>query len=368
MVNKLTKLLSGKISFMLSQEQSMMLLAGGLGVYHSCLLALYTYYEMGILIAVNVFSVLLYISCAIAIKKKAKLLSILKICYGEIIMQVLVAGAMLGYECGFQFYLVAITCHAFYMGYIYRNDKKVRPMNYVLIEALAFVLLRWWTTYIPPVYTFRDPKVVDFLYIVNYFTAIIVIVVSMSILLAQIIHLEGQLLQENRDLEVLSHTDALTGLVNRRGLEEKYDYVMRHAERYTVILGDIDDFKRINDTFGHNAGDEVLRRVAEIMKSSVRGDDVVCRWGGEEILVFLPLCALDGAELTARRILERVRRARVRVGGSSIRFTMTFGITESEEGTGLQEVVQKADDRLYEGKSKGKNCIVGVEKKPRPPR
>lgn len=337
----------------------MMLLSVGLGLYHAFLLAIYSYYEMGILIIVNIFSVLLYITCAIAIRRKASLLKVLQVCYAEIIVQVLIAGTLLDYQCGFEFYLVAITCHAFYTGYIYRDDRKVNPLYYVLIEVLAFILLRGLTFYIQPLYTFRDPEVAGFLYIMNYFTAIIVIVVSMSTLLAQIVHLEGRLLKENKDLEVLSHTDALTGLLNRRGLEEKYEYVMQHAERYAVILGDIDDFKKINDTFGHNAGDAVLQRVAEIFKSAVRGEDVVCRWGGEEILVFLPLCKKEGAELTARRILERVRRTRVRTdGGGLIRFTMTLGVADSGEGGELHEVVQTSDDRLYEGKSRGKNCVV----------
>ncbi|MCM1092236.1 MAG: GGDEF domain-containing protein [Butyrivibrio sp.] len=364
MLDKLWKYISRKNKVFLSQVQSMMLLSVGLGLYHFCLLMLYVYYEIDILTVVNIFSVLLYIGCAIAIHKRAKILHVLRVCYAEIIMQVLVASAMIGYECGFEFYLLAITCHAFYMAYIYRNDKSVNPLSYVCVDAAAFIIQRWWVSYNAPVYTFRDPEVSHILYILNYFTAVIVIAGSMTALLAQILHLEGRLLQENKDLEVLSQTDALTGLVNRRAVEEKYQYMTQNAEQYAVIMGDIDNFKRINDTYGHNVGDAVLRRVAEIFNDSIRGEDVVCRWGGEEILVVLPLCKMDGAELTAKRIMDRMRRARVKTdAGEVIHFTMTFGIAESTEGEGLKEVVKMADDRLYEGKSRGKNCIISKQKR-----
>lgn len=364
MLDKLWKYISRKNKLFLSQERSMMLLSVGLGLYHFCLLMLYVYYEIDVLTVVNIFSVLLYIICAIAIYKKVKILYVLRICYAEIIMQVLVAGAMIGYGCGFQFYLLAITCHAFYLAYIYRNNKRVNPLNYVLVDAAAFIILRWWTAYIPPVYAFRDPEVAGVLYILNYFTVIIVIAGSMTALLAQIVLLEGRLLQENKDLEVLSQTDALTGLVNRRAIEEKYQHMRQNSEQYAVIMGDIDNFKHINDTYGHNVGDVVLRRVAEIFGDSIRGEDVVCRWGGEEILVVLPLCKMEGAELTAKRIMDRMRRARVKTdAGEVIHFTMTFGIAESSEGEGLKEVVKAADDRLYEGKSRGKNCIISKQKR-----
>lgn len=338
----------------------MLTLASGLGLYHLCFLVLYVIYGMNILIVVNTFSVFLYIGCAIAIWKKVNLLSIIRVCYAEVGMQVLIAGAMLGYQCGFQFYLVAISCHAFYTGYIYRDDEKINPMHYVLLEALIFAVLRTWTTYIPPIYTFDNPYIENGLYVVNYFTAILVIVLFMSTMLAQIIHLESKLLQKNKDLEVLSHTDALTGLVNRRSIQERYNNVTAHSKVYAVILADIDDFKKINDTYGHNVGDMVLQQAAGIFKSSVREDDMVCRWGGEEILVFLPFCKKDGAGLTAGRILERIREAEVKSpdSGESVHFSMTFGVADSGEGQNLQEVIQKADSRLYEGKACGKNCIV----------
>lgn len=360
MLKKIWKYISGKSNFIPSQEQIMLTLAGGLALYHLGFVILYICFKMDVLITVNIFSVFLYTGCTIAIRRKIKLLHIIRICYAEVGMQVLIAGALLGYQCGFQFYLVAISCHAFYTGYIYRNDEKINAMHYVLIEAAIFAILRIWTINIPPMYAFHNSHVENILYAVNYFTAIFVIVMFMSTMLTQIIHLEGELLQKNEYLEILSRTDALTGLVNRRSIEENYHYVMTHSRTYAIILADIDDFKKINDTYGHNTGDLVLQQAAEIFKKAVREDDMVCRWGGEEILVFLPLCKKEGAKLTANRILERIRKETVHSAKEKavIHFSMTFGVADSNEGKELHEVIQTADGRLYEGKAKGKNCII----------
>lgn len=331
----------------------------GLMLYHGFLLALYTHYRMGVLVVLNIASVLIYAGCVIAAWLKLKAIVIMRVCFGEIIVQAFVAGVMLGKECGFQFYLLALTCIVFYMSYIYQDNDKFNAMHYVLAELAAFILMQVITAYIEPIYTFRDSWMVGSLYNINFFSALIVVVLSLSTLLAQIVHLEDRLLQKNKDLETLSRTDALTGLANRRSIEEKYKYVMEHSRTYAVIMGDIDDFKKVNDRYGHNTGDQVLRQVADIFRSSVRGDDMVCRWGGEEILVFLPFCKKEGASLTAKRILDKINSTCVlSPEGEKISISMTLGVADSTEGKEFREVIQKADVRLYDGKAKGKNCIV----------
>lgn len=154
-------------------------------------------------------------------------------------------------------------------------------------------------------------------------------------------------------------TDPLTGLSNRRSLEERYQQSERLKEEYAVIMGDIDDFKKINDTYGHDIGDKVLKAVADIFKASVRNNDVVCRWGGEEILIFLPKCTRDDAIAIAHRILENIRKLDMSALDNSVfHVTMTLGVSVSFEAQGFEEVMKEADKRLYNGKHLGKNQVV----------
>lgn len=158
---------------------------------------------------------------------------------------------------------------------------------------------------------------------------------------------------------MLSTQDALTGLSNRRSINEKYKDIIKKKEAYSVILGDIDDFKHVNDTYGHACGDNVLKSVAEVFKASVRSDDVVCRWGGEEILVMLPQCNKDTATQIAERIAESIRKILiVSPGGEEVRITMTFGVACSNEGEDIKDIIKGADNRLYYGKGHGKNCVI----------
>lgn len=164
-----------------------------------------------------------------------------------------------------------------------------------------------------------------------------------------------------RSIRNFVETDPLTGLGNRRyvkGFAAKLED--RHKETgmlYSVAIGDIDFFKKVNDTYGHNAGDEVLKAVAGILKEGMRGRGIAARWGGEEfILVFDKCSSRDGAE-TLNRILSQIRELTTSTEGFDIKVTMTFGITDPE-GRDLEQVVEEADEKLYYGKTHGRNQVV----------
>ena len=129
------------------------------------------------------------------------------------------------------------------------------------------------------------------------------------------------------------------------------------GRRFTMILGDIDDFKRVNDTYGHDAGDLVLVSVANTIQNTVRSNDAVCRWGGEEILILVD-DDLDSASLAAERIRKSIEQMEVAFEGKKIKVTMTFGIAESIPGYKIEHLIQQADDKLYYGKKHGKNQVV----------
>jgi diguanylate cyclase (GGDEF)-like protein len=151
-----------------------------------------------------------------------------------------------------------------------------------------------------------------------------------------------------------SRTDALTGLSNRRGIEERLNDEVARAIRFghplAVLMIDLDDFKSINDRYGHAAGDDILRSTAVAIDDSVRSIDIAGRYGGEEFLVVLPETDASGAEVVAERIRASVERlgATVSIGLSPLR----------AEDSSASILVGRADEALYEAKRTGKNRIA----------
>ena len=173
--------------------------------------------------------------------------------------------------------------------------------------------------------------------------------------------LQDQLQERNAELDRLSRTDALTGLHNRRHLDVELARLhrdsLRHQDPLSVLLLDLDHFKQINDTYGHAAGDDVLRAFAERLRSELRAGDVGGRWGGEEFLVILPRTDLDGARAIAERIRTVTAAEHVSSGTLSIPVTVSVGCALGP-GTSIEAVVQVADTCLYEAKVMGRNRIA----------
>jgi diguanylate cyclase (GGDEF)-like protein len=158
--------------------------------------------------------------------------------------------------------------------------------------------------------------------------------------------------------------DPLTSLYNRRYLEEMMDRETRRAIRADSGLGvlmlDLDHFKSFNDTFGHDAGDAVLRETASFLTKSVRAEDIVCRFGGEEFMILLPGADLATTKARAERIRSRVRDLTVVHDGQSLgTITVSVGVAEApEHGTSPQALIAGADAALYRAKREGRDRVM----------
>jgi len=159
-------------------------------------------------------------------------------------------------------------------------------------------------------------------------------------------------------LEWASTTDPLTGLYNRRYIMEKIGKLIVGYKRFSLIIADIDCFKGINDTFGHDCGDRVLKIVSKSLQDAVREQDVVSRWGGEEFLLLLPETEIEGAHILADRIRKIIEEQIIVYNGVQMAITMTFGVTVNEDYERIEDTMKKADNALYEGKSRGRNCVI----------
>jgi diguanylate cyclase (GGDEF)-like protein len=164
---------------------------------------------------------------------------------------------------------------------------------------------------------------------------------------------------KNQALAVLSLTDRLTGLCNRRRLDQVLSAEWRRAQRYgtpfSVVMIDLDNFKDVNDTFGHAVGDAVLVRVADILLAVVRETDVVGRFGGEEFLLICPETAVDDARTLAEALRRELQDTDFPVVG---RITASFGLADYEADPGPAALVARADEAMYRAKQSGRNQVI----------
>jgi len=157
------------------------------------------------------------------------------------------------------------------------------------------------------------------------------------------------------ETQLQASTDGLTGLVNRRSLENRMRHLRGDGNDFTFVMADLDHFKMLNDTFGHEAGDRALRIFSEMLRLELRADDMACRYGGEEFAIVLP-----GVDVhDAVDVAERIRRA---LGASTGRgdgpaFTASFGIAHSSDAADLEDLVLRADRAMFAAKAAGRNCI-----------
>lgn len=168
--------------------------------------------------------------------------------------------------------------------------------------------------------------------------------------------------EKNKQIEEMNRTDFLTKLNNRSVLFERLDYETKRATRtkepLSLIMFDIDQFKQVNDRYGHAMGDKVLVEVAKIITSSVRATDIVGRYGGDEFMVILPACASINALTVAEQIRESVE---LNIFDDALRITISGGIHEFQ-GESVDVCINLASQLVYQAKQNGQNCIVTTTK------
>jgi diguanylate cyclase (GGDEF)-like protein len=160
----------------------------------------------------------------------------------------------------------------------------------------------------------------------------------------------------------MANTDPVTNLINRRmmmnRIEDEKVKVDRGGKPFTVVMVDIDNFKSINDAYGHDGGDFVLVQLAERIKLSLRKTDLVSRWGGDEFLFLLPETRLNEGAKVAEKVRDRIIKTPFVYRERDIQVTLTFGVSQCSMDVGVGSVIRKADQALYLGKEMGKNRVV----------
>jgi len=163
---------------------------------------------------------------------------------------------------------------------------------------------------------------------------------------------------KNKEFETLASTDSLTGLYNRYKFSElyisSYTSMLQRHNKMSLILLDIDFFKKVNDNYGHNMGDQVLIQISLTLLRTLRNIDIICRWGGEEFVAILPTAPLEIANVITEKIRKSIEELDIDIVG---KVTASFGIAEVKEGESMEDVVDRADKALYLAKGSGRNCV-----------
>lgn len=333
---------------------------------------MFMYHIMGVwqLALYNIIVIAYYSYCYTTVRE-GKIFRGYLLTFIEIVFQMVITMFIIGWESGFYTYVISIIPVYYYISmFIGGTDHKkgehvFTPMIWSFV-TLAVVLATYITDqFVTPMVTLETaPLKVAFTFNV-FFASMLIIWMSHFFVLGYKNSIDI-LAKKNTTLDEEASLDPLTGLCNRRTMEVKLEDALGEAKKtgalFSLVMGDIDFFKRINDTYGHECGDVALVQVAEILKTCVRDGDVVCRWGGEEFLLLVK-GNRNVASNVAERIRARIENNVVEYGENRITFTMTLGVSTYAPGYSLESLVTQADENLYYGKEHGRNRVVSTKPK-----
>ncbi|MCK4379398.1 MAG: GGDEF domain-containing protein, partial [Deltaproteobacteria bacterium] len=155
---------------------------------------------------------------------------------------------------------------------------------------------------------------------------------------------------------------SLTGLLNRRALvtrvKSEETRFLRNKRSFCLMMADIDHFKRVNDTYGHDAGDYILKELSRLMAEKLRLQDSIGRWGGEEFLIMLPETGINGANFVAEKLRMAIQNHDFLYHEHQLSITVSLGISAYKDGMTIDSCLKKADDKLYRAKKQGRNRVA----------
>jgi len=275
--------------------------------------------------------------------------AILLIC-SEVIIHAILSIFFLGWESGFHYYFMPLVL------FVFINHKQT--ITVIVIEAVL-IFIGYSALFL---YTHSETYSIDIPQTLINSLLFMNIAINFTALGLLGYNLRVSSMRAENEMEKLATVDVLTQLFNRRKMVELIDIekvrFQRDGKSFVLANTDIDHFKRFNDSFGHDCGDYVLKEVSKLLQHSLREQDMVARWGGEEFLILLPDTDADGAFEAIEKLRQSIEDTNYHYGDDEFSVTMTFGIAEFDGSEEIDDVIKHADEVLYAGKRGGRNRVI----------
>lgn len=312
----------------------------------------------------NFFAVLVYVLCHVFIKK-CKFPVAIYLTLTEILIQTILVSYFLGNESGFYlFNLIALIPVLFHNNEnnLLVPQKLGKLFFAILLDIVSFYLAYFIYLNCTPVYHMKESEI-QFFYLINSGIAFIALLTMGYLGMKSAFNIAKSTLIDNERLNSIANTDPLTQLLNRRSMNERLLSFYRKFEKegvpFSVLMLDVDFFKKINDNYGHSVGDQVLVNLSNVIKSQLRYGDYAGRWGGEEFLVVLSSAGKGEAVSVAERIRVAIMEtSTVLQDGREVNCQVTIGVATITSGMTVDEVISEADKKLYLGKQSGRNRVM----------
>lgn len=323
---------------------------------HIYLILMFAYTKIWLMVGVNAISLMIYLSNFYWSGKNLKLYFVSA--YTEIMLHMILAVFCVGWDCGFQIYVFALVLIIYFGDYIFKkqDDRKIslhpRIISAIVIVMYPFLYLE--SHYNESFYTIDSTELKHVFFIINSLFIMIFFVVYVDYFLHNVV-------QTEKRLQDLASKDELTQMNNRRCMQDLMKQLtsQHNNTRMAVAILDIDDFKKVNDTYGHNVGDLVLQKVSGHILAKETDNAISCRWGGEEFLIlskgedsYGKLVSLVGD------ILSEVRNDTCQYKDTKIPVTMSAGVARWKKGERIEHAISRADQCLYQAKENGKNQYI----------
>ena len=317
-----------------------------------------------VLETMNAVWALAFFAIGCSIRRESHLSNFFKVTEILLLVYSVVHMLLLSQECGYIFIILGYAPALFSIKYKDNKDGKPDIKN-PIINCTCMVLIFYIAWGVRLSQNTDIYKINDFwqntLFIINSIIAYLMIIGFFALFITRNYSARAAMARANTTLEDAANIDPLTKLYNRRMVDsmlEKYHLEARGmGEDFSILMCDIDNFKRVNDTYGHDCGDLVLANIASKLKEAVRSQDMVFRWGGEEMLIIIK----DGryvSEKVAERCRQLVEDSKVDFKGTEVSVTITIGGASYYQGSTTDILIERADKNLYTGKTTGKNKVV----------
>ena len=324
---------------------------------HVIFLFIFAYTGHTFLTLVNIISVLIYLLISRLLHHKKYTFVASCICL-EVVLFVILSTLYFGVSPCYQWYIILVIPPYF----LFLNAGKRQSIVTVCALYLCFVIISLFDQWFTPYYTGSLTFVLRILNL-NIVSLGFIFELSLNLIVKNVV--DGIYFKELEQFKLASWQDPLTSLYNRRYAEKYFQDLAAEKNESSpktvtsLAMVDIDDFKNINDQYGHVAGDKVLQSLADLFKSGLRNTDLIIRWGGEEFLIILSGTSVEQACLVIDNLRQKIERLRLNIADTEIRYTITTGIAALTD-MDVESSIHLADQNLYRGKQSGKNKVVAI--------